>query len=232
VGRPLWREVGSVVFSFSGIASADFLRSEYHGTREHITLSLFLRFPKPGGPGSCIYFPQEQSSQSSRRVEMRLIYDRRSVGQSVLLSGSHLEPKTRFFFLSNNCEFLDAGHPLWREDGSVIYSYNCFWSLPEQSLSGPCPAELVTLFFCLIWDSPTWRARYPHLYPPRNRVDQSYPQTLGSLFIVSYDSQGYNGGIPTRLQTGLLATPDVQTLCNFEKDQMENIALLFWCLVY
>jgi hypothetical protein len=26
-------------------------------------LSLFLRLPQPGGPGSCIYFPQEQGSQ-------------------------------------------------------------------------------------------------------------------------------------------------------------------------
>jgi hypothetical protein len=26
------------------------------------------------------------------------------------------------------------GHPLWREDGSVIYLYNCFWTFPEQRL--------------------------------------------------------------------------------------------------
>jgi hypothetical protein len=30
--------------------------------------------------------------------EVKLIYDRRSVGQSVLVLGSHLEPMTRFFF--------------------------------------------------------------------------------------------------------------------------------------
>jgi hypothetical protein len=30
--------------------------------------------------------------------EVKLIYDRRSVGQSVLVSGSHLEPMTRFLF--------------------------------------------------------------------------------------------------------------------------------------
>jgi hypothetical protein len=45
-----------------GIASTAFLRSESHGTHEHILLSLFLRLPQPGGPGSCIYFPQEQGS--------------------------------------------------------------------------------------------------------------------------------------------------------------------------
>jgi hypothetical protein len=44
------------------IANAAFLRSESHGTHEHILLSLFLRLPHPGGQGSCIYFPQEQGS--------------------------------------------------------------------------------------------------------------------------------------------------------------------------
>jgi hypothetical protein len=42
--------------------------------------------------------------------------------------------------------------------------------------------------------SPTWRARSPYLYPPRNRV--------GSLSVASHDSQGYGGGILSRLHTG------------------------------
>jgi hypothetical protein len=66
VGRPLWREVGSVVFSFFsfllGIASAGFLSSESHRTHVHILLILFLSLPPPGGPCSCIYFLQEQGS--------------------------------------------------------------------------------------------------------------------------------------------------------------------------
>jgi hypothetical protein len=37
---------------------------------------------------------------------------------------------------------------------------------------------------------------------PRNRVAQLYPQALGSLFVASYYSQGYGGGIRTRLHTG------------------------------
>jgi hypothetical protein len=45
-----------------GIASSAFLRSESHGTREHILLSLFFRLPQHGGPGSCIYLPQELGS--------------------------------------------------------------------------------------------------------------------------------------------------------------------------
>jgi hypothetical protein len=45
-----------------GLASEAFLRSESHGTHERILLFLFLRFPQPGGPDSCIYLPQEQGS--------------------------------------------------------------------------------------------------------------------------------------------------------------------------
>jgi hypothetical protein len=42
--------------------SAAFLRSESHGTHEHILFSPFLRLSQPGGPGYCIYFFQEQGS--------------------------------------------------------------------------------------------------------------------------------------------------------------------------
>jgi hypothetical protein len=37
----------------------------------------------------------------------------------------------------------------------------------------------------------------------RNRMAQLYPQALGFLFVASYDSQGYCGGIRPRLHTGL-----------------------------
>jgi hypothetical protein len=36
-------------------------------------------------------------------------------------------------------------------------------------------------------------------------VAQLYPRTLSSLSFASYDSQGYGGGILTRLHTGHLA---------------------------
>jgi hypothetical protein len=50
-----------------GIANATFLSSKSHGTHEHILLSLFLRLPQPGGPGSCIYLPQELGSPVTLR---------------------------------------------------------------------------------------------------------------------------------------------------------------------
>jgi hypothetical protein len=50
-----------------------------------------------------------------RSPKLKLCYDRRSVGQSVFVSGSHLEPMTIFYFsvlLSETFEFLHVGHLL------------------------------------------------------------------------------------------------------------------------
>jgi hypothetical protein len=102
-------------------------------------------------------------------------------GQSVSLSWCRApiwSPWPDFCFLSDDCGFLDVWRPLWREDGSVIYLYNCFWSLPEQSLLGRSPAELTTIFYHLIWDSPNLEGQVPVFISPRNRVAQLYPQAL------------------------------------------------------
>jgi hypothetical protein len=71
----------------------------------------------------------------------------------------------RYLLLSDICGFVDAGGHLRREDRFVVY--NCCWSLPEQSLFGPSPAGLMTIFYCLISDTPpTRRNRCLYLYPP------------------------------------------------------------------
>jgi hypothetical protein len=41
--------------------------------------------------------------------------------------------------------------------------YNCFWALPEQSLLGRSSAELMAIFYCLIWDSPNLEGQVPVL---------------------------------------------------------------------
>jgi hypothetical protein len=112
-------------------------------------------------------------------------------------------------------------HPLWREEGSVIYLYNCFWALPEQSFSGRSPAELTTIFYRHIQDSLNLEGQVPVFISPRNRVAQLYPRALGSIFVASYDSQGYGGGILTRLHTGL------QTKWNYKKNYSSTSHRLF-----
>jgi hypothetical protein len=60
----------------------------------------------------------------------------------------------------------------------------------------------MAIFYCLILDSPNLEVQVPVFLSPRNRVAQLYPRALGSLFVASYDSQGYSGSILTRLHTG------------------------------
>jgi hypothetical protein len=57
-----------------------------------------------------------------------------------------------------------------------------------------------------IRDFPNLEDQVPVFVSSRNRVSQFYPQALGSLFVASYDSQGYRGSIRTRLHTGCAIT--------------------------
>jgi hypothetical protein len=43
----------------------------------------------------------------------------------------------------------------------------------------------------------------PYIHIPQEQGGPVIPQALGSLFIASYDSQDYGGGIVTRLSTGV-----------------------------
>jgi hypothetical protein len=91
-------------------------------------------------------------------------------------------PWSDICFLSDNYWFLDVRRPLWREDESVIYLYNCFWALLWQSLSGQSPAGLTTIFYCLLWDSRTWRARSPRIYIPPEQGGPDIPPGTGFPF--------------------------------------------------
>jgi hypothetical protein len=53
-----------------------------------------------------------------------------------------------------------------------------------------------------IQDSSNLEGPVPVFISPRNRVAWLYLQALGSIFVASYDSQGYGGGIRQRLHTG------------------------------
>jgi hypothetical protein len=51
-----------------------------------------------------------------------------------------------------------------------------------------------------IRDSPSLEGQVPVFISRTNRVAQLYPQALGYLLVASYDSQGYGGGIRTRIR--------------------------------
>jgi hypothetical protein len=86
-------------------------------------------------------------------------------------SDSHLWSTTNFFFLRSvdSCGLVDVRRPLWREVGSVVYS--CSWASPEQSLSCPSPAGLMTMFHSLNFETlQTWMARFLYLFPLISRL--------------------------------------------------------------
>jgi hypothetical protein len=115
--------------------------------------------------------------------------------------------RDQFFFLLeiplDSCGFVILYRPLWREDVSVIYC--TIASRPCQSSHSwvEVPQNSTTIFYCLIWDSPNLEGQVPVFISPRNRVAQLYPRALGSLFVTSYDSQGYGGVILTRVELSL-----------------------------
>jgi hypothetical protein len=78
-----------------------------------------------------------------------------------------------FCYCQDSCMFVDVGRSLWWENGSAIY--NCCYFSPAQSFLGPSTLALVTIFYCLRFET--------------------------SLFVASYDSKGHGGGIRPRLHT-------------------------------
>jgi hypothetical protein len=81
----------------------------------------------------------------------------------------------------------------------LTFTSNCCWPSPVQSFSDPSDHILLSEFR----DSPNLENQVPvYIYiSPRNRVAQLYPQALGSLFVTSYESQGYGGVIRARPHT-------------------------------
>jgi hypothetical protein len=99
-----------------------------------------------------------------------------TMSRPVCLGVKHLSRlTTRFVLMSDSCGFVDVGHSLWRENGSVVY--NCCWFSPAQSFLGPSPAGLVTIFYWLRFETfPIWRARSTYLYPPGTRWPSYNPR--------------------------------------------------------
>jgi hypothetical protein len=97
-------------------------------------------------------------------LKSKLIYDRRSVGQSVLVSGAHLGPATNSLF---SLKF------------SLKQFRVCYFVAPSLTrgricnlllllvLASAVPRDSRPYFIVPILDTPpTWRARSPYLYPP------------------------------------------------------------------
>jgi hypothetical protein len=67
------------------------------------------------------------------------------------------------------CSLVSVWRPLWREDGAAI-------------CSGTSHAELVTMLYCLIWDSPKPGGPGPRIYIPQKEGGPVIPP--GTLFVI------------------------------------------------
>jgi hypothetical protein len=99
---------------------------------------------------------------------------------------------------------------------------NCFSALPEQSLLSRSPAELRPYFTVSSETPPTWRARFPFLYPPGTRWP-SYTPGHWVPFLSPLMIRGdYGGGILTLLHTGKLAGVTLPALLYVGKEPSVN----------
>jgi hypothetical protein len=120
VGLPLWREVGFLVFSCRWASSAQ----PFPGLSPMGLMSIFylLYFwnPQPGGPGSCIYFPQEQGSPITPPVNgywlSPLTWPLQHLGTDW---AENTIPLFQFNFGKETCMFSE----LWLSNGYFVVAY-------------------------------------------------------------------------------------------------------------
>jgi hypothetical protein len=99
----------------------------------------------------------------------KLFYDLRSVSQYVLMSGTLLGSMTRFYFFPFFCwkiTLFVLGHPLWREDGSVIFSAICQCSESRRTDSYTLLSHLRLLGSLSIASYDSQGLRWKYSYPP------------------------------------------------------------------
>jgi hypothetical protein len=96
------------------------------------------------------------------KSKSKLYYYRQSVHPGVrhpFVTRNQFFPFSLWLLL-NNCRFIDVGRPLWREVGSVVFSF-CRAS-PAQPFSDLRPTGLTSIFYCLyFWDSPNLEGEVP-----------------------------------------------------------------------
>jgi hypothetical protein len=98
--------------------------------------------------------------------ESDLYYDRRSVGQSVLVSRPPPSGAYDHIFITVR-PLRVCGYEAPSLTRGRVCRLQLLLSLPAQSFSGSSPAGLMTTFYCLRFETPpTWRTRSLYLYPP------------------------------------------------------------------
>jgi hypothetical protein len=134
--------------------------------------------------------------------ESELLYDWRFPANQFVLATSPLRlTASNFIFQLNTC-----GYNLY-----VTTTLTRGWVCRLQLLLVLASAVVLGSESCgthddillsQIRDSDNLEGEVSVFVSPRNRLTRLYTQALGSLYVTSYNSQGYSGGIRTRLHMG------------------------------
>jgi hypothetical protein len=148
----------------------------------------------------CLYSVDCKSKSKSKS---NLCYDRRPVGQSVL-------PPSRIWGSRPDFCYCQTFSDSWCGALSLtirrVYRLQLLLALASPVILGSeSRGTRDHISLSQIRDSPNLEGQVPVFISARSRVAQLYPQALGSLFVASYDSQGYGGSMRTRLYLGLSA---------------------------
>jgi hypothetical protein len=152
------------------------------------------------------------SPESESKSESKLLYDWRFT-KSVHLGDKPLETYDHYFFQQNICGCSPY----------VTSSLTRGWACRLQLLLVLASAVILKSESCgahdhillsHIRDFSNLEDQVPVFISPRNRVAQLHPQALGSLFVASYDSQGYDWGIRYRHHTVFFLQPPSLSLYN------------------
>jgi hypothetical protein len=147
------------------------------------------------------HFSQRQlSADSTDKSESKLFYDRRSVGQFVLVSSPAWSTRSDFCYCQTFAGLLVWGFLFDEKTGLSFIIVAGPRQRNHSRIWVPWNHDHILL--SQVSDSPNLVGQVPVFISPRNRVVQLYPQALGSIFIASHDSQGCGGDMRIHFHFG------------------------------
>jgi hypothetical protein len=131
----------------------------------------------------------------------KLCYDRRSVGQSLLLSSPIWGPRPDFLLLSNSLRVCSCETPSLTR-GRVFHLQLLLVLASGVILGSEYRGTHDHILLAQIHDSPNLETRFPYLYPPGTGWPSYTPRHCVPFPSPPTTRQGYGRGIRTRLHTG------------------------------
>jgi hypothetical protein len=225
MGSSLWWEDGSVVYNCP-LQSSHFRVRAPWDLWSYFTVSdetsLFVASYDSQGYGGGIRPRLYTEYVYLSKSKSKLCYDRRPVGQSLLVSSTQLGLMTIFLFVRQLRVCWCGALSLTREQ--VCRSQLLPVLASAVILGSESHGTRDHILLSLIRDFSQPGGPGPSIYIPQEQGGPVTPQALGSLFVASYDSRGYGGGIRTRLHAGYLMfnCNGSYSLCDLGTDRTEN----------